>query len=48
MATLGGQPVVYSVGKDGRDDGGSEDSDFDRRPGDLTFRIPADGEAGLN
>jgi hypothetical protein len=33
-----GKPVVYSVGKDGRDDGGLRDSDNDRRGGDLTFR----------
>jgi hypothetical protein len=36
-----GEPVVYSVGKDGRDDGGRVDSDFDQKPGDHTFRLPA-------
>lgn len=39
--TLDGQPVVYSIGKDGNDDGGKVDSEFDRRPGDLTFRLAA-------
>jgi hypothetical protein len=34
-----GKPVVYSVGKDGRDDGGLHDSDGDRHGGDLTFRL---------
>jgi len=40
MAIINGEPVVYSVGKDGRDDGGRVDSDFDRKPGDQTFRLP--------
>jgi hypothetical protein len=36
-----GQTVVYSVGKDGRDDGGQTDSKFDTRPGDLIYRVPS-------
>jgi hypothetical protein len=34
-----GQPVVYSVGKDGNDDGGTTDNRFNTQPGDLTFRL---------
>ena len=41
MAIIDGEPVIYSVGKDGRDDGGRIDSDLDRKPGDRTFRLPA-------
>ena len=41
MAIIDGEPVIYSVGKDGRDDGGRIDSDSDRKPGDQTFRLPA-------
>jgi len=33
-----GKPVIYSIGKDGRDDGGLRDSDGDRHGGDLIFR----------
>jgi hypothetical protein len=40
MAIIDGEPVVYSVGKDGRDDGGRIDSDADRKPGDHLFRLP--------
>lgn len=40
MAYVDGEPVVYSVGKDGRDDGGRIDSDFDRKPGDHLYRLP--------
>jgi hypothetical protein len=40
MAVVDGEPVVYSIGKDGRDDGGRLDSDFDRRPGDHIYRLP--------
>ncbi len=35
----GGQPVVYSVGKDGKDDGGKVDSKNDSQPGDLIYRL---------
>lgn len=33
-----GDTVVYSVGRDGRDDKGQRDSRFDTQPGDLIFR----------
>jgi len=39
LVLVEGKPVVYSVGKDGRDDGGLHDSDGDRHGGDLTFRL---------
>jgi hypothetical protein len=41
MAIIDGEPVIYSIGKDGRDDGGRIDSNADRKPGDQTFRLPA-------
>jgi hypothetical protein len=35
-----GQPVVYSVGRDGKDDGAQTDSDRNQRPtGDLIYRL---------
>lgn len=40
MAVLDGQPVVYAVGKDGRDDGAQKDSRYDTLPGDLIYRMP--------
>jgi hypothetical protein len=41
LAVIGGEPVIYSVGKDGKDDGGLKDSDRDMRPaGDLLYRLP--------
>lgn len=40
LAKVDSEPVVYSVGKDGKDDGGKVDSDYDRKPGDLTMRLP--------
>jgi hypothetical protein len=40
VALLGSPPVVYSVGKDGRDDGGQQDSKYDTQPGDLLYRMP--------
>lgn len=40
MLADGGSPGVYSVGKDGNDDGGRVDSNFDRTPGDLIYRLP--------
>jgi hypothetical protein len=43
MAAIDGRLVVYSVGRDGRDDGGRVDSDFDRKPGDLTYELPNPG-----
>jgi hypothetical protein len=39
VAALEGEPVVYSVGKDGHDDGAQKDSKFDSQPGDLIFRL---------
>ncbi len=41
LAIIDGKPVIYSIGKDGRDDGGKIDSNYDHKPGDLTFRLPA-------
>lgn len=41
IALIDGQPVVYSVGRDGKDDGGRIDCDRDMRPaGDLIYRLP--------
>src|SRR5262249_56533690 len=40
VAVLEGEPVVYSVGKDGHDDGAQKDSQYDTQPGDLIFRMP--------
>jgi hypothetical protein len=40
MATVGGRLVIYSVGKDGRDDGGEKDSKYDTQPsGDLIYLL---------
>lgn len=41
LAIIDGEPVIYSIGKDGRDDGGRIDSNGDRKAGDQTFRLPA-------
>ena len=41
MVIIDGEPVVYSVGKDGRDDRGRIDSDGDRKAGDHVYRLPA-------
>ncbi|MHB1560285.1 MAG: hypothetical protein ACYC61_22770, partial [Isosphaeraceae bacterium] len=38
VAVFEGDTVVYSVGKDGRDDKGQRDSRFDTQSGDLIFR----------
>jgi len=43
MVAVDGAPVVYSIGKDGKDDGGKVDSENDRKPGDLVYRLPAVG-----
>ncbi len=44
LAVVEGQPVVYSVGKDGRDDGGQKDSKYDTQPGDMIYRLrPVEG-----
>jgi hypothetical protein len=38
---VGGQPIVYSVGSDLKDDGGLVDWDPGKKPGDFVFRIGA-------
>jgi hypothetical protein len=40
LVVLDGHAVIYSVGKDGHDDGGLKDSKLDTQPGDLIFRMP--------
>jgi hypothetical protein len=41
FAIVDGQAIVYSVGRDGVDDGGLVDSDRDQKPtGDLIYRLP--------
>ncbi len=37
---VNGKPVVYSIGPDGKDDGGMVDWNFGRQPGDILFTIP--------
>ena len=39
LLVLDREPVVYSVGKDGKDDGGRIDNYFNTKPGDLIFRL---------
>ncbi len=39
MALVEGEPVVYSIGKDGVDDGGLIDSRHDSRPGDQLLKL---------
>jgi hypothetical protein len=42
MAVVNGELLIYSVGRDGKDDGGLVDSDRDQKPsGDLIYRLPA-------
>jgi hypothetical protein len=41
MAIIDGEPVVYSIGLDGHDDGGRIDSRIVSQPGDQTFRLPS-------
>jgi hypothetical protein len=43
FVVLDGQPVVYSVGKDGKDDGGTLDSKNNTQPGDLIYRVDRAG-----
>lgn len=38
-AVIDNQPLVYSVGKDQIDDGGQQDWDYGRQPGDFILRI---------
>ena len=40
LAMLDGKPVIYSVGRDGKDDGGQKDSKLDMQAGDLIIRPP--------
>jgi hypothetical protein len=40
LAIVDGQPIIYSVGRDGKDDGGRTDSKLDMNPGDLIYRLP--------
>lgn len=39
FVVLNGQPLVYSIGKDGKDDGGKVDSKNESQPGDFTLRL---------
>ena len=41
MALIEGEPVIYSVGKDGVDEGGLVDSVYDTKAGDQIYRLPA-------
>ncbi len=41
MAMISDQPIVYSVGRDGKDDGGQKDSKYDTQKGDLLYHLPA-------
>jgi hypothetical protein len=40
LTRVDGRPVVYSIGKDGRDDRGLINSRMDSVPGDLVLRLP--------
>jgi hypothetical protein len=41
LAVVNGDLIVYTIGKDGNDDGGLKDSHHDQVPGDLIFRLPS-------
>jgi hypothetical protein len=41
LVTSGREPVICSVGADGKDDGGGTESRYGTRPGDVPFRLPA-------
>jgi RNA polymerase sigma factor (sigma-70 family) len=41
FAVVGGQPTVYSIGQDGRDDGGKVDNARTPEQGDVLLRLPA-------
>jgi hypothetical protein len=41
LVSVNGEPVIYSVGRDGKDDGGEKDSKNDAQAGDLLYRLPA-------
>jgi hypothetical protein len=48
LATVAGEPVVYSIGPDGTDDGGLKDARMGANPeGDLIFRLPGRKAAGI-
>jgi hypothetical protein len=36
---VNGKPIVYSVGRDQKDDGGATDAKFESQPGDYIFRL---------
>jgi hypothetical protein len=40
LTLVDGHLVIYSVGKDGKDDAGRLNSDFDRKSGDLIYPLP--------
>jgi hypothetical protein len=40
MTVIDGKPVIYSIGRDGKDDGGQQDSKFDSQAGDLIYQLP--------
>lgn len=41
LANLSGEPIIYAVGSDGKDDGGQKDSNRDSLPtGDVIYRLP--------
>jgi hypothetical protein len=40
FAVVAGKPTVYSVGRDGKDDGGALDWKFGQQPGDFLFVLP--------
>ena len=40
MTTIDGQPVIYSVGIDGKDDEGRVKMDYETKQGDLLFQLP--------
>ena len=41
LLTSGRDMVIYSVGGDGKDDGGQTESKYGTQPGDVLFRLPA-------
>jgi hypothetical protein len=41
MTLLQGEPVIYSVGKDGKDDRALADWRYGQQPGDFVFRLQA-------
>ena len=40
MTVIDEKPVIYSIGRDGKDDGGQKDSKFDTQAGDLIYQLP--------